>query len=112
MSGNRAPAIIAAEMAAELSDESDESVIADVRHKLIEDVNFAAARRQAEQESTVARPYTWARRSAPNPPEKALQSGRFRTRASSPMTPRRNVRTQRTKMAPCTTITQPPSWAR
>ena len=43
---------------------------------------------------------------------KALQTGLFRIRASSPMTPRRKVRTQTTKIAPCTTVTQPPSWAR
>ena len=39
-------------------------------------------------------------------------SGFFSRRASSPMTPRRKVSTQTTKMTPCTTITQPPSWAR
>jgi hypothetical protein len=37
------------------------------------------------------------------------QSGFFRTRASSPTTPRRNARTQTTKIMPCTTVTHAPS---
>ena len=40
------------------------------------------------------------------------QSGFLITRASSPTTPRRNASTQSTKMIPCTTVTQAPSWAR
>jgi hypothetical protein len=40
------------------------------------------------------------------------QSGFLITRASSPTTPRRKASTQSTKMIPCTTVTQAPSWAR
>ncbi len=39
-------------------------------------------------------------------------SGFFSRRATSPTIPRRNVSTQTTKIAPCTTVTQAPSWAR
>ncbi len=42
----------------------------------------------------------------------ASQSGFLITRASSPTTPRRKASTQSTKMIPCTTVTQAPSWAR
>jgi hypothetical protein len=42
----------------------------------------------------------------------AGQSGFLINRASSPTTPRRKASTQITKMLPCTTVTQAPSWAR
>ena len=39
-------------------------------------------------------------------------NGRFSQCAISPTTPRRNASTQTTKIAPCTTVTQAPIWAR
>jgi hypothetical protein len=38
--------------------------------------------------------------------------GFLRTRASSPMMPRRNVSTHTTKITPCTMVTHAPSWER
>ena len=50
--------------------------------------------------------------SAGNPAPPPGYSGFFRMRPSSPMTPRRKVSTQTTKMTPWTTVTQAPSCTR